>query len=207
MDVYRNFAELKADRTEGTDYRVRLLRRPVDSAVILAPHGGAIEPGTSEVARWIAGDDCSLGLFEGIRPCANRNLHITSTHFDEPRCLGLIQRASTVVAVHGERGAKAIVYLGGRDAGLLKRVGAALKLRGFDVRRHPRPALQGKSLKNICNRGLRRAGVQIELSLGLRKSFFAGVDTKGRNRPTERLKDFAEAVREGIGVEPCVSGR
>lgn len=201
MDVYRNFAELKADRTEGTDYRVRLLRRPIDSAVILAPHGGAIEPGTSEVARWIAGDDCSLGLFEGIRPRANSNLHITSTNFDEPRCLGLVQKASTVVAVHGERGAEAIVFLGGRDTSMLKRVGAALKRRGFDVRRHPKASLQGTCLTNICNRGCRRAGVQIELSLGLRKTFFTGINSMGRKRPTERLKEFAEAIREGIGLK------
>jgi phage replication-related protein YjqB (UPF0714/DUF867 family) len=51
---------------------------------VIAPHGGGIEPGTSELATAIAGDDFSLYLFEGLKSAGNGELHITSTNFDEP---------------------------------------------------------------------------------------------------------------------------
>jgi len=72
------------------------------NTIIVAPHGGAIEPGTSEVAREVANNDLSLAIFEGIKPRNNDRLHITSTNFDEPRCVALVQESDTVVAIHGE---------------------------------------------------------------------------------------------------------
>jgi phage replication-related protein YjqB (UPF0714/DUF867 family) len=42
----------------------------------VAPHGGAIEPGTSEVAKQVADNDLSLFIFEGIKPKGNKRLHI-----------------------------------------------------------------------------------------------------------------------------------
>jgi phage replication-related protein YjqB (UPF0714/DUF867 family) len=87
-DKYASFQEL--ERTERR--RVyRVLSRPRKARIaIIAPHGGKIEPGTSEIARKIAGADFSFYAFEGRKKQHNKSLHITSTRFDEPICLALI---------------------------------------------------------------------------------------------------------------------
>jgi len=91
MDVYRNFAELSESEREDIDFRIYAFKREGSSTVIVAPHGGAIEPGTSEVAKKVANNALSLFIFEGIKSKDNKRLHITSTNFDEPRCVELVQ--------------------------------------------------------------------------------------------------------------------
>src|SRR5580704_3841422 len=98
-DKYRSFPELAAAETQG-GYEVRT--RYSGATLILAPHGGGIEPGTSELAEAIAGDDHSLYLFEGMKQRNNRDLHITSTNFDERECMTALHRSDRVVAIHGE---------------------------------------------------------------------------------------------------------
>jgi phage replication-related protein YjqB (UPF0714/DUF867 family) len=62
---------------------------PESRIAIIAPHGGGIEPGSSTIARAIAGEDINMYLFEGIKVAkGNAIVHIASHHFDEPRCLG-----------------------------------------------------------------------------------------------------------------------
>ena len=198
MDIYRTFTELKAIEQEGVDYFVRIMPRKNAHTVILAPHGGAIEPGTTEVARRIAGSELSFAAFDGMKSAGNACLHITSTNFDEPRCLDLVQAADYVVAIHGEGSKEPIVFLGGRDTGLEQKIGMALLRHGYAVRTHTDPELQGIATTNICNRGQCGAGVQLELSVGLRKTFFFSLTSEGRRRPTSELFKFADAVREGL---------
>ena len=198
MDVYRNFADLAQAEREGADFRVDLMKREGATTVVLAPHGGRIEPGTSEVARAIAGDDLSLALFEGTKSRGNASLHITSTNFDEPRCLELVQAASSVVTIHGENSQGPVVYLGGRDSVLGACICRALERSGYTVTLHDNPELHGTAPANVCNRGARQAGVQLELSLGLRQPLFESLTREGRSRPTHELKRFANAVREGL---------
>ena len=88
-DKYDSFSQLAKSETKGQDYRVCLVDRDSTTAVI-APHGGGIELGTSEVAEAIAADDFSFYAFEGIKSAGNRDLHITSTQFDEPACVALV---------------------------------------------------------------------------------------------------------------------
>ncbi|MEO7868836.1 MAG: poly-gamma-glutamate hydrolase family protein [Candidatus Eisenbacteria bacterium] len=197
-DAYGNDAELRSAERESADYRVRAVRRERARTLVVAPHGGGIEPGTSEVACGIAGDDLSLALFEGLKPGGNRRLHVTSTHFDEPRCLELLEAADCVVAIHGERGESPMVYLGGRDMELGKSIQAALLESRYAVAAHENPALQGFDPRNICNRGQTGAGVQLELSAGLRRTFFAGPTHAERARPTRELERFTKTVREGL---------
>jgi phage replication-related protein YjqB (UPF0714/DUF867 family) len=62
-DKYFTFAELAAGEDPSA---YRIVSMPRGSAVaIIAPHGGNIEPGTSELARAVAGQELSLYLFEG----------------------------------------------------------------------------------------------------------------------------------------------
>ena len=62
QDRYKNFLEVAGKEKEGTDFLVRW-RECRDAVVIVAPHGGGIERGTSELAEAIAGDDA----FDGIK--------------------------------------------------------------------------------------------------------------------------------------------
>lgn len=198
MDKYANFEELKSKEQEGEDFRVVICSPPDSQTVVVAPHGGGIEPGTSEIARKIAEDDLSVALFEGIKPKGNRDLHITSTNFDEPRCLALVQSAQNVIAIHGERSNEEVVYLGGADDELGAYIRDSLETRGFRVDKHKNKNLQGTRRNNICNQGCREKGVQLELAKGLRETFFHSLTRKGRQRPKKMLSDFADAVREGL---------
>jgi phage replication-related protein YjqB (UPF0714/DUF867 family) len=198
MDVYRNFAELSEAEREEIDFRIFTVKRRESSTVIVAPHGGAVEPGTSEVAKEVANNDLSLAIFEGIKPKDNKRLHITSTNFDEPRCVKLVQESDTVVTIHGEGSDELSVFLGGRDDELGARLKSVLERHGYAVKTHGNPDLHGLAAANICNRGRHGAGVQIELSSGLRQTFFQSLTDKGRKKPTDELVRFATAVREGL---------
>ncbi|MGR9106388.1 MAG: poly-gamma-glutamate hydrolase family protein [Gammaproteobacteria bacterium] len=198
MDEYGSFADLNRVERENVDYSVRIVRRDSSSTVIVAPHGGGIEPGTSEIACKIAETDLSLAIFEGKKSKGNSRLHITSTHFDEPRCMNLVMRSGNVVAIHGERSSSKVIFLGGKDENLKARIRQALEKYEYDVREHNNPDLQGLAVNNICNRGNRGVGVQLELSSGLRRMFFESLNAEGRKKPTNELKTFAVAVREGL---------
>jgi len=198
MDVYGKFAELKEVEREGVDYCLCVVQRENSSTVVVAPHGGGIEPGMSEVARKIAEDDLSLAIFEGKKSAGNARLHITSTNFDEPRCLELVQATDSVVAIHGEGSNEPVVFLGGRDKKLGTQIRTALEGHGYKVKAHENPELQGMATANICNRGRQEAGVQLELSSGLRETFFESLTAEGRKKPTDELARFAGAVREGL---------
>lgn len=83
---------------------------------ILAPHGGQIEPYTSTIARESAGEDVGLYLFDQTKSMDNFSaLHLTSTRFDEPRCLELVAEVRSVAAVHGKKESKNGIRIGERD--------------------------------------------------------------------------------------------
>ena len=112
---------------EGTTYGKRWRRHewiqivegqatdnPEGQKIVLALHGGGIEQGTSEIALAVAGyhpatfaqtTDC-LGLhdvwiFEGLLDGGNSRLHVTSTHYDDPIALKLVQISKRCVSLHG----------------------------------------------------------------------------------------------------------
>jgi len=188
-DQYGTFAALKAVEKLGVDYQIRAQDRLTPIAVI-APHGGSIEPGTSQIAEAICGDNLSFYAFEGLRKGrSHRELHITSSKFDEPQAIDLVGRTKTIVAIHGRANdGTASIWMGGRDAELRDRIIAALTSEGFDavVDTEHLPAL---SQSNICNRGTSAAGVQLELPRSLRNQLLADPN---------RLKAFADAVRYAI---------
>jgi phage replication-related protein YjqB (UPF0714/DUF867 family) len=169
---YGCYADLAKARVEGADFNVCVHRRPRSAIAILAPHGGGIEAGTSEIARAVAGCEFNLYLFEGIRRHGNyAELHLTSHRFDEPRCLRLLSACDHVVAIHGCRGDHPSALLGGLDTGLKASIHEAIGAVGIDAQLtgHPFPAVDPR---NICNRGRRGAGVQVELTSALRLQQF-----------------------------------
>ncbi len=167
---YGGFADLAKHQARGKDYEIIVSPRPTSRVAVIAPHGGCIERRTSEIACAIAGDQFNLYLFEGIRPSKNYTaLHLTSHLFDEPECLVLIAQCQFVVAIHGCDGADKRVLLGGLNGTLKKQLATALGDANVTVQTngHHFPATEPS---NICNRGLTRRGVQLELTGPLRGS-------------------------------------
>ncbi len=204
-DKYADFAELAMHEQPQQDYVISVLDRQElgAPAVIIAIHGGRIEFGTSELARSVAGADCSLYTFEGVKPRRNAGLHITSTNFDEPQARELVGRHSTCVSLHGCSGGRPRVHVGGRDSVLATRIALVLRAAGFEALRpgdHGFAAqLGGVAQANICNATSTGAGVQLELSTGLRASFFTEPGpVDGRPQPTAAFQHFAAALRTAL---------
>ncbi len=59
--------------------------------LVMAPHGGGIEPGTGDIADGVAGQHHSFYCFKGIKKQGNRALHITSNRFDEPLAMAMVR--------------------------------------------------------------------------------------------------------------------
>lgn len=196
MDKYENFVELKRYEIENRDYRIRV-RRGLSGIAILAPHGGRIERGTSQIASAIAGKEHTLYCFEGIKPriSANRDLHITSNNYDEPEALAVVSEAEGVIAIHGARGMGVAAYAGGLDLSLRARVLDSLNRLQIMACDDPSPTRQGKGTTNICNRGKSGRGLQLELTFGLRKLMFGPAGKDGLRPSTELLDRFAYGVR------------
>ena len=67
-DCYRSYGELKEHEKEGEDYQIVSVTQDRDPRVaLIAPHGGQIEPGTSEIAENVAGDAFVLYSFQGSK--------------------------------------------------------------------------------------------------------------------------------------------
>jgi phage replication-related protein YjqB (UPF0714/DUF867 family) len=185
---YQSFKELSDHEVEGQDYRIRFeMRDP--TVLIMAPHGGKIEPATAEIAEAIAGMDYSFYSFEGLKADGNSVLHIESHLFDEPRALEAVRKAEVVITVHGQLNQKdEFVMVGGLHDRLQSKIKQQLETTGFQTR-PPTEGLTGSDPTNICNRGKLRRGVQLEVSRKVRDSL--------RN-DRDRLRLFAKAVRRAI---------
>ena len=190
---YKSYNEMTKFETEHLDFERRVARRWSPFAII-APHGGGIEPGTTELAKAIAGWTYSYYSFEGIKISGNELLHITSTHFDEPKCLNLLESAEVAIAVHGCEGRDAMVQIGGLHDELGTRLMDALNAMGIPAVK-AEADLAGQQPENICNMARSGMGVQMELSTGLRRSMFAGLDRTERLRTRPGFKTFVQAVR------------
>src|SRR3954470_20919117 len=100
-DKYLSFDELSRNETSGMAFSIAV-RQARKSFAIVAPHGGGIEPGTSEIADAIAAKELSYYAFLGLKAkSGNTDLHITSTRFDEPMCLTLIGRSNRCAQLPG----------------------------------------------------------------------------------------------------------
>ena len=169
-DRYLSYAELASAEIRGKDYGIVSIPRPCP-VVIIAPHGGRIEHGTSELARSIAGDEYGFYAFEGYKARGqNRDLHVTSHRFDEPQGLALVAGAEVVIAIHGCVGSGQ-VCVGGLDRDLAQRLTTALAAAGLPAiaEGHRYPALHPL---NICNRGRRGRGAQLEFTAELREPVY-----------------------------------
>lgn len=189
-DRYRSFAELAAVEKPDIDYGIVIVETS-SPVLIMAPHGGWIEPTTSEIASAIAGDDHALYLFEGLRPGrGHSDLHIRSELIDEPQALRVTAAARFVVSVHGrtDRDEPETVWLGGLDLEARDALRAALKGAGYAARIGD-DGLRGENPVNICNRCVGGKGLQLELPRTLRD---------GLRDDREQMRAFANIIRSVI---------
>ena len=118
-------------------------------------------------------------------------LHIESHLFDEPRALQAVEKANIIITVHGQIDQKdEFVMIGGLHDNLRLKIRQQLEAVGFQTR-PPTGGLMGTDPMNICNRGKRKQGVQLEISRKVR-------DLLRTER--EKIETFANAVRKAISI-------
>jgi phage replication-related protein YjqB (UPF0714/DUF867 family) len=213
-------SELYADPNlvEGVDYARRHRRHErfddtlartedVPKTTILAPHGGGIEPGTSELCLAVAGyhpanlpQTPSAGvtydywMFEGIRAEDNAALHVTSTGCDDAMAVSLCAGSLNALALHGFRPKPPlseddqVVLVGGRNDRLRELLLAGFEptgLTALDAGEHGE--LNGDAKCNIANRTLLGKGGQLELSTALRDAMFTEHSRSRRKHTTTQL--------------------
>lgn len=234
-DTYGSNTELYADPglAEGTDYVRRYHRHGLiydprvdgDALVrtaVLALHGGGIETGTSELCLAIAGYHPATLLpaeartplfdywmFEGVRNGGNTELHVTSTHCDDPVALALCGGARRAVSLHGFNPEKttpdlpkdaSVALVGGRDTAFKQILREELAAKQIDARDAAAyPDLAGDSPGNVVNKTISGMGAQLELSTALRESMFR-VNSREKRKSTtlEPFWALSGAVRAAI---------
>ncbi|MSU30619.1 hypothetical protein FYJ81_10635 [Staphylococcus sp. McC-251-APC-3A2] len=202
QDYYKSMTELYNDTKEGIDWK-KDTRDVGKSVLIVAPHGGNIEQGTSELTKLVANNgDFDYFSFEAIRPSNNTQLHVTSTNYDDATLHDMIQDRTATISIHGAQGEEQLVYLGGYQSPLRDAIQSQLEHKGFVVKIPPE-YLGGLSNANFINKVEESTGVQLELTTALRKAFFKDGDASTASRKkienwTNTMYDFAEALNDAI---------
>lgn len=171
FDRFERYVDLADVYAHDQDYRITSQFGSSRRILVAAIHGGNIEPGTSDIARAIAGDDHGLYLFEGLEWSGGyHDMHITSDNFDEPICDAMAAAHDIVMSVHGCRDDWGDgVMIGGLDHTLCADITDVLQSAGITVQTEDH-VFSGASPRNICNRGRLGRGIQIEIPRRMRNS-------------------------------------
>jgi len=166
-DLYKNFNELKKEKKEGIDYIIKTHKNSW-WIIIVAPHGGTIEPWTDEICKNIAWGDLSYYCF--IATCENwEKLHITSSNFDEPQAINLIKLHKIVLTIHWCAGKDDFIFIGWKNEAIRNALSQKLRENWFFVEAFEKSKFQWLRKENICNKGNNKLWwIQIELSRGYR---------------------------------------
>ncbi len=162
----------------------------------MAPHGGGIEPGTTEIADAVAGNIHGFYAFNGLKEQGNSELHIPSIKFDEPEGIELAKNSRTILTVHGCKESKKIVYIGGKDLSLKAKIRNALFEANISIRESSQ--FPGKNPLNICNQSRTRIGVQLEISSGLRRTMFRNLSRIQPKNYTPEFEKFVSLVSRAL---------
>lgn len=195
--IYQNFNALKKSEHLDRDYRIEY-RQGASGIAVIAPHGGRIEHGTSQIADAIAGDEHSFYAFEGLKDLSH-DLHISSNRFDESTALRIARQAKIVITIHGCLGNKSAIYIGGRHQSFKEKLVDILKKQDWPAAFDPNPKRQGMDLANICNRGKVGKGIQVEMTQAFRKSLFKSSSySETFWKANDRFYEFTDLVRSII---------
>jgi phage replication-related protein YjqB (UPF0714/DUF867 family) len=190
-DLHDKNSELYADPklVEGRDYARRHRRHErfddtlartddLPKTTILAPHGGGIEKGTSELCLAVAGYHPAnlpqvppagvtydYWMFEGIREHDNDELHVTSTGCDDGVAVSLCAGSLNALSLHGFDPApefppdEQVVLIGGTNRRLRKLLRDGLQDALFHAEDAAgRGEINGDDPCNIVNRTLAADG-------------------------------------------------
>jgi phage replication-related protein YjqB (UPF0714/DUF867 family) len=207
----RSYAEiLKNGHVLGRDFRVAFGDSKIDRCLLVAPHGGGIEPGSSEIMRAVAeAGGWAWYEFAGFLRQGNKEaLHMASTEFDEPTLLSMLPQAGFVLAFHGaNESGEPLVYVGGKwKPGreiVIESIQAALGdhgIRAVDAGGDTAPAhLRGVHDLSITNRGKRAEGVQLEFSRAARNLLFPPDSSReARGRRSVPLRPIAASINSAL---------
>jgi phage replication-related protein YjqB (UPF0714/DUF867 family) len=200
-DFYDSLEELNQHLQRDKHFRLRICDR-LRPITIIAPHGGFIEAGTSDIAEAIAGSEHNLFDFQGLRRQQAWQLHITSVKFRHPHLVDMLSRSQMSVSVHsmGTQGGGKIL-IGGLNGKFKERIYRELAQAGFPVTTKAR-RYRGVHPQNIVNLA-QNQGVQIELTSDVIKMMFAPATPlfapdKSPLVQTEYFDRFVAAVRRAI---------
>ncbi len=189
----------------GRDIRIAFGDANIGRCLLVAPHGGGIEPGTSELLRAVA----ELGNwawyeFAGFLRKGNvEGLHIASTQFDEPTLTQLLPKTNFVLAIHGsqEQG-DPVVHVGGLwdegCGGITAAINASRSAHGIQAMEAP-AHMAGTDPASVTNRGKLGRGVQLEFSRSARNLLFPpDCSREARGRRSPALGALAKAIHNGL---------
>jgi phage replication-related protein YjqB (UPF0714/DUF867 family) len=196
-DKYSSYKELSQMERENQDYEIQREIRSSNLAII-TPHGGGIEPGTSEIVEAIADNKHSYYCFKGIKRTGNKDLHIASERFDEPSGLETAQSAKIVITIHGCIGNDDKIFVGGLNEDFKKKIVSALNSANFKGRTDMPASFAGEDSNNICNIGTDGKGIQLEISESLRRKMFDGLNRSGRKNKKEAFHKFVKVIQKAI---------
>ena len=194
----------------GRDFRVAFGDSKIEHCLLVAPHGGGIEPGTSEILRAVVEvGGWAWYEFAGFLRKGNKEaLHISSSRFDEPTLKSMLPQAGFVVTFHGaSESLEPIVFVGGKwklgRQTIAESINAAFKeheIRATDaVDRVDAARLRGLDDSNITNLGRRAEGVQLEFSRGARNLLFPPDSSReARGRRSAELRPLAASINAAI---------
>jgi len=216
---------------EGVDYARRHRRHErfddtqartddVPKTTILAPHGGGIEPGTSELCLAVAGYHPAnlpqippagvtydYWMLEGLRDRDNAGLHVTSIGCDDGVAVSLCAGSLNALALHGFRPeppdmseTDQVVLVGGCNTTLRGYLVEGLCKADFDARdAGGHGELDGTAKCNIVNRTLLGMGAQLELSTPLRDAMFTEHSrSRRKHTTTELFWTFVAVCRDAL---------
>lgn len=172
----------------SADYTVTVSN--VGAAVtVLSIHGGRIEASTSAITSalaslygWNRYDFNAHGTARCLKGGIDTAvLHITASHFDDPRAVSLVSSSTKAVAIHGYRDSRGyqpgVICVGGADAGArstfiaqVKHNASAWGMYALDPVDAPSAGsgacgdLPGTASMNIVNRTSSGGGLQLELT-------------------------------------------
>lgn len=190
-DTFNNFAELE-ERVSSDAWETES-RGGNAKWVIIAAHGGTVEPGTDQLADLIAGHDLSCYVFRGKVSKNVVDLHINSTHFDDPVALDLLSLIDIAIAIDGVSDASVgdgMTLIGGGNLELGHHIAATLDAAGYPTKIST-GRLVDEDPANICNRCRSGRGVQLELSHGLREHLMSN---------SAAMYHYASIVRQALGL-------
>ena len=162
----------------------------------MAPHGGGIEPGTTDIADIIAGCDYTFYAFNGLKKKGNKILHINSNNFDEALGLKTSKNALITISIHGSKDKTERIHIGGKNQELKQRILYALRTDGYEAAISKVPGLRGIKPENICNRCKSGKGVQLEISRGLREQMFDNLDHRLLRKKRVMFYEFVNTLKK-----------